>query len=640
MLTRFLVILNSILLCGSIFQWTTSNNSSSSKEIINTPSLLSTSPDMFCDGTLGENIFTDGDFGSGTQTNLPSDVNGYAPGYSYQPSPPPNDGFYTITNNTTFWGSFANASWVNTGDNSGDPNGYMMVVNASFSPGIFYENTVDNLCENTTYQFTADVLNLIKPGLNQIKPNLEFLIDDVVQYTTGTIVEDGQWNTYGFTFVSAPGTNELKLTVRNSAPGGNGNDIALDNFEFRACGPEIDINTSVEFICEGESSSLVVEIIGTQYDSPYFQWQSSIDGGMTWNNIAGANDEELFLGIPVEGDQYRLLVSNSAATIDNPKCRVISNEKEIEFTSSFFTQYDTICQGLTLQVGPSSYNTSGTYLDSLIATYNCDSIVTTHLTIAPDLGITADIESVNPFCPGDVNGSIVVDNVQNGSGQYLYSLNGDPYQSSSVFEFLSTGDYTISILDHYGCEMTFETQLIDPNPFMVNLGDDQFLLLGEEYVIPTQVNLPVGEVIWTPAAGLSCNDCLNPIATPGETTTYQVTIIDTKGCVDSSSVTIAIDNTRRIFIPNAFSPDNDGYNDFFTINSGIDVASILSFEIYNRWGAVVFSKKNFLPNDNSFGWDGFLNGKKVDSGVYIYHAEILFKDGLTERFVGDVTVVE
>ena len=640
MLTRFLIILNSILLCCSVFQWTTSSNNFLSTEKTNTISVLSTSPDMFCDGTLGENIFTDGDFGSGTVTNLPSDVNGYAPGYSYESNPPPNDGFYTITSNTSAWGSFASGSWVNTGDNSNDPNGYMMVVNASFSPGIFYENTVDNLCENTTYQFTVDVINLIKPGRNEIRPKLEFLINDVVQYSTGLIPEDGQWNTYGFTFVSAPGTNELKLTVRNSAPGGNGNDLALDNIEFRACGPDILVNTSIEFVCEGESTSLVADIIGTQYDTPYYQWQLSTDNGINWNDVPGANDEELFIVSTVDGDQYRLLVSNSPATIDNPKCRVISNVKEIEITPTDFIHYDTICQGLSLQVGTSFYNVSGTYLDSLIASYNCDSIVTTHLTVVPDLGVTADLETVNPFCPGDANGSIAIDNVQNGSGQYTYSLDGEPYQTMPFFENLSTGDYLISILDHYGCEATIEAQLMDPNALTVDVGENQLLLLGEEYLIPGQANLPIDQVIWTPETGLSCSDCLNPVASPGETTTYQVTVIDIKGCVLTTSLTIEIDNTRKVFIPNAFSPDGDGYNDFFTINAGFGAETIVSFEIYNRWGAVVFSEKDFVPNDDAFGWDGFWKGKKVDSGVYVYNAEILFKDGLTERFVGDVTVVE
>ena len=91
---------------------------------------------QICEGNLGENIFTDGDFGSGTDNILA--VNPMiAPGYFYQTVPPPNDGSYTITNNTTEWGSFAAIAWANIGDNSDDSNGYMMVVNADYDPGLF-----------------------------------------------------------------------------------------------------------------------------------------------------------------------------------------------------------------------------------------------------------------------------------------------------------------------------------------------------------------------------------------------------------------------------------------------------------------------------------------------------------------------
>jgi len=101
-----------------------------------------------------------------------------------------------------------------------------------------------------------------------------------------------------------------------------------------------------------------------------------------------------------------------------------------------------------------------------------------------------------------------------------------------------------------------------------------------------------------------------------------------------------VDNTRRVFFPNAFSPDGDGSNDYFSIYSGFDVEEVISFQVFDRWGGLVFSNQNFQPNDDLIGWNGFVNGKKVDSGVYVYYAEILFKDGLVEQFVGDVTVVE
>jgi gliding motility-associated-like protein len=598
-----------------------------------------TSPNDFCDGTLGENIFTDGDFGSGILNILASDVNGYAPGYDYQVSPPPIDGFYTITNNTSSWGSFA-VSWVNVGDNSSDPNGYMMVVNASVSPGTFYEKTINNLCEGTLYQFSADAINLLIPSVSGISPNIDFLINGVVQYSTGAIPQDGQWNTYGFTFTTDPGTTSLDLAIRNNAPGGSGNDLAIDNISFRTCGPEIIIDTSIPFICDGETAFLEANIIGGQYLTPVFQWQISTNAGLDWNDVVGATNQTLFLGIPVAGNQYRLIVSNSIATIGNPNCRVTSNAKEIEITPILFTHFDTICQGLEIQVGNSIYNSSGIYLDSLISTYNCDSIVTTYLEVVLGLGITADVELINPFCPNDENGSILISNVQNGGGDYLYALDNASFQVDPLFENLSQGEYLVSVLDQFGCQIELTAPLIDPPALIIDLGDDLNLKLGDEYSLDPLINFPPENIVWIPSEGLSCSDCINPIASTTSTTTYQVTVTDSKGCAQSDDITINIDNTRNVFIPNAFSPNGDGYNDYFTIYGGIDVAEVINFQVYSRWGSVVFSNKNFQPNDNAIGWNGFFKGKNVNTGVYIYTAEILFKDGLVEVFSGNVTVVE
>ena len=113
-----------------------------------------------------------------------------------------------------------------------------MVVNASHEPGLFYEKEITGLCENTLYAFSADIINLIGTGEDMIKPDVSFLLDDEVHYTTGKIQEDEEWKTYGFTFSTSPGQTSITLSLRNNAPGGIGNDLALDNISFRACGPE------------------------------------------------------------------------------------------------------------------------------------------------------------------------------------------------------------------------------------------------------------------------------------------------------------------------------------------------------------------------------------------------------------------
>ena len=148
-----------------------------------------------CDGNLGENIFEAGDFGSGTANLITVDPN-IAPGFTYTTDVPPIDGFYTITNSTQVWNPLWE-TWLRIADNSNDPNGYMMVVNASLSPGIFFQQTITNLCENTTYEFSADIINLIASGnINHGKPNVSFLLNNEVQFSTGDIPQNNNWNTY------------------------------------------------------------------------------------------------------------------------------------------------------------------------------------------------------------------------------------------------------------------------------------------------------------------------------------------------------------------------------------------------------------------------------------------------------------
>ena len=191
-----------------------------------------------CHGSLGDNIYPNGDFGSGIPNVIPVNP-GLAPGYIYQTNPPPNDGYYSIANSTTPWGWFAADKWINIEDNGPEPNGYMMVVNASYPPGMFFQSTVA-VCEGTLYEFSVDVINIFESYFTgTIYPNLTFMIDNVAYCETGDISNDEQWHTVRFSFTTAPGQTSLLLGMRNNAPGGYGNDLAIDNISFRACGPKL-----------------------------------------------------------------------------------------------------------------------------------------------------------------------------------------------------------------------------------------------------------------------------------------------------------------------------------------------------------------------------------------------------------------
>jgi len=113
------------------------------------------------------------------------------------------------------------------------------------------------------------------------------------------------------------------------------------------------------------------------------------------------------------------------------------------------------------------------------------------------------------------------------------------------------------------------------------------------------------------------------------------------GCSDSDVIWVYVSKERKVFIPNVFSPDENGLNDYATIFADdASVRSIPSFRIFNRWGELVFERENLIPNVETEGWNGYFNNKKMQNGVYIYIAEIEFIDGETEIFKGDITLME
>ncbi len=598
---------------------------------------------QICDGNLGDNIFDAGDFGSGTSNVLQNNPN-IAPGYSYTTSPPPVDGLYVLTNNTGNWGNNF-GTWLDIPDNSSDPNGYMMVVNASFEPGLFYEQEIDDLCENTLYQFSADVINLIRANVSDhIKPNVSFLIDGIQQYTSGDIPQNEQWNTYGFTFTTDPGQTSITLSLSNNAPGGIGNDLAIDNITFQPCGPLAQIlPNEIESICEdGMSTELVATVTGDQYDSPAFQWQQSFDEGMTWVDIPGANGmtythTDLSSGFYY----YRYLLANGPMNLSNSKCRVVSNVKIVEVVPKFWNIIDTLCEGLTYFTGGSTYTQTGIYIDSLISSIGCDSIVTLDLTFLTDPGIDANVSVLNPVCFGIPEGSIFIENIINGNPPYLISINGEEGFAGPEIPNLLSGMYDVVVTDVYGCTFEEVADIASPLEFTIELGEDQIIQLGDPVNIDPVFTGSINSFTWTPDV-LDCEpNCLNFEFFPANSGDYVLTAISDAGCVAEDSVYIEVQKIRKVFIPNVFSPNFDGTNDYFAPFGDIpNVQSIQKMQVFNRWGAVVYEQSDFIPNEATNGWDGTFKGKEVETGVYIYLIEVEFLDGEVLSYSGSITVIK
>ncbi|MCB9284503.1 MAG: gliding motility-associated C-terminal domain-containing protein [Lewinellaceae bacterium] len=597
---------------------------------------------QICDGNVGENIFTEGDFGSGL-ANIPWTDPQIAPGYIYTTQPPPNDGYYTITNNIAFWPSAF--GWVEIGDNSNDLQGYMMVVNASYTPGLFYEQQVEGLCDNTLYLFSADIFNLIHSGSNVIKPNVSFLIDGNVVYSTGEIPENQQWNTYGFTFSTEPGQTSVTLALRNNAPGGIGNDLALDNITFRPCGPEaLILPDEIANICEdGTPIDLEATIVGNQYDTPVFQWQQSFDEGQTWVDIPGAtNATYTHTDLSAGYYYYRYLLANGSSNLLNPYCRVVSNVKIVYVVPKFYTIVDTLCEGLSFSFGNHFYSGTGIYVDSLLTYLGCDSIVTLDLTFIPDEGIDATFDLTSPSCTGFQDGSISVDTILNGTKPYSIFID-DVSNANGSLSQLPGGDYSFVIEDRYGCRFETTVNLEDPPPFLIDLGPDWSVDLGESITLHPFFSEPAGNFLWQPADLIDCNPgCETASWTPVDSTLVSLTATATAtGCIASDAIFVNVDHARKVYIPNTFSPNFDGINDYFAIFGAIpNVQRIEELVIFDRWGELVFERKNMLPNQSTLGWDGTFEGKPLPEGVYLYFAKIRFLDNEVISYFGDISIIK
>jgi gliding motility-associated-like protein len=284
----------------------------------------------------------------------------------------------------------------------------------------------------------------------------------------------------------------------------------------------------------------------------------------------------------------------------------------------------------------------GSYTLSIFNSENgCSS--TDVVVVSQDIPV-AEASLVQPPCFGDA-GQLQIMNVNGGTAPYVYSVDGGgQFQSSPSFLTLPPGEYEWVVQDVQGCEDRATVIVEQPDSLIIRVVPEEVeLQLGDSLAVLVQSNFPFEDLVnitWQPAPGLSCYDCLQPVARPTETTDYYLTVSTAAGCSGRLRLRVYVDKGSPIFIPNVFSPNNDGSNDFFypQAKPGV-VRNIRDFHLFNRWGESVFQRVNFLPNDPTAGWDGSHRGERLNSGVFAYYLEVEFIDGRVELLKGDVVLM-
>lgn len=352
-----------------------------------------------CANSSSASFTAESSFGSGTTQNRTAGVN--APGFTKVNigANQPADNYYSVVNNTSATGATNNTVpyaptasptrvfggyWDIIGDHTGAANtatgnppvapgtngGYLLAVNANYTTGLAYTDTIKNLCPNTYYEFSAWIRNICgvcgedKNGNQEytpgVLPNLAYGVNGVDYYTTGNIAYTATWVQRGFIYQTGPTETSFIISIKNNASGGGGNDWVLDDINFSTCYPNLTMNPSdTASVCAGYPI-VITDTVRSYYNTySFYQWQASVNGGVTWVNVGSPGT-----GVPVlvnglyqytesydytpasidSGHYIRILVATTLSNLTNPNCAVANSQKV------FLKVYSTSCSALNANI--------------------------------------------------------------------------------------------------------------------------------------------------------------------------------------------------------------------------------------------------------------------------------------------------
>jgi gliding motility-associated-like protein len=288
---------------------------------------------------------------------------------------------------------------------------------------------------------------------------------------------------------------------------------------------------------------------------------------------------------------------------------------------------------------------AGRYYDTITDAKGC--IYIDSATIVSPAPIVVSIDSASATCAGLSGGGVVIVGVTGGLAPYSYAL-GDIIQSSDTLRGLSQGSYTVAVTDLNGCVGKAPVTIGALGSFTDTLTASPDVILAGQTVqlhVSTSSDTGITAYVWYPSDSLNFSGCGaailcdSPTAMPMTTQDYSVTVINARGCSLTSTVHVTVSTQASVFVPSAFTPNNDGLNDYFVFD--ILGATTINVQIWNRWGELVYSngaQPNGMSTTNA--WNGnYPDGKKAEFDTYTYQLTVSYYDGHIQTMSGTVTLL-
>ncbi len=512
-----------------------------------------------------------------------------------------------------------------------------------------------------TLNNTATTNYIFTPSIGQCatQTSLQVEVKPVAQYTDVVTACDSFTWINGVTYYES--TNTANLILNNAA--------------FNGCDSVIDLNLSItnskrnfihQQICEGSTFVFNNQNITSSgiYTANY-NTVNGCDSTVTLNLIVNNIYNDTVTISRCTGQSYfagGALQNTSGIYSDSYTSSSGCDSIIITLLSfnSFISYFDTvsICNGESYFAGGTLQQTSGNYIDTFISVGGCDSLVFTNLTV-----ISPTVTSINAIICENQN-YLFAGMQLNAAGVYsdtlqsilgcdsivLLNLQVNSSVSTVIFDTICQGEklifdsieisesglYTLLSTSETGCDST--TLL---NIFVIN---NELSITPQRAVVDTGATLQISVTtnavsptyLWVPDTYLSCNNCPNPTITPYENTNYQLTVADKYGCEATALLQIIVNKDCKksiVYIPNAFSPNGDGNNDFFEVFA--TAVNFYNLKIFNRWGEKIFEASSPFEK-----WDGTYKGIMQLPGVYVYFLKTTTCNGEQKNYKGSVTIIK